>query len=97
MTLHDRVRETARLLKAWTGETNADLAAAWHCSEPLVRRKLNGGTGGGATISLADLEKWASHWELTPAELISGFGFLESNHRLPERIRRAKRAGQASI
>ena len=96
MTLQDRIRETAMLLKAWTGETYDDLAGAWRCSRALAYRKLKGGTGGGGTISLDDVEKWADHWGLTPVELLSGFGYLEQNHRLPRHVRDAKRAGQTS-
>ncbi len=94
MSLESRVRETARLLKTFTGETNAELAAAWHCSEPLVRRKLSGARGGGGTISLADVEKWAAHWGITPAELLMGYAALHEAGRLPHALRHAKATGQ---
>lgn len=94
MTLQQQVRETAQLMKTWTGETYGDLARAWRCSESLARRKLNGGKGGGGTIALADVEKWADHWGLTGAELLSGFAWLQENGRLPHRLRHAVKTGQ---
>jgi hypothetical protein len=93
MTTTGRVRETLRLIKAWTGETTAQMGRGCGWSRPTMDRKLSGVQRGGG-LGLDDLDRICAHYQLTPSELLMGFGWLEQNGRLPQHIRQAIQTGQ---
>ena len=94
--LERRIRETARAVKAWTGESFTDLGSGCGWSTVTAKRKLNAGTNStkGATLSLADVERLCAHWEVTPADLMAGFDALEEAGRLPYRVRALVERGE---
>ncbi|WP_051811880.1 hypothetical protein [Kitasatospora sp. MBT63] len=88
MDTEKRVAETIRLIAAWTGENQVALASHLGVSQPSVSRAFRG------TVTWRLFDLVCQHWGLTGAELLSGFGTLESGHRLPYRVRDAVKQGQ---
>ena len=93
MNLQDQVRQILRQLRELSGETMASQAAGMRYSEPTWRRKVNGGRGGGATISLETIERACAHYGMTPVEILR-FPELSEYQReaLALRIRRKLQA-----
>jgi hypothetical protein len=96
VSLEQRIRATARAIKAWTGQSFADLGSGCGWSVPTAKRKLNAGASRtkGSTLSLDDVEQLCAHWRLTPAELMGDFADLEAAGRLPHHIKTLVQAGE---
>lgn len=90
ISTQERMRETVRAVRAWTGETVAGLAGSVGMSQPNLSEKL----GGKLRFSMDDVDAIAAHWGLTFADLLHGFEGLQENGRLPYAARAARQISQ---
>ncbi|MGP4115488.1 transcriptional regulator [Streptomyces sp. 4N509B] len=70
MRSEELLRLTIAAVRAQTGETQADLAAALGLSQGQLSRKLR--TPQGTAWTLDDVDRLAAHWRMRPLDLLAG-------------------------